>query len=88
MATDTQTIAPVEIESLLSKRRKTLVVDPLSSDNPITDQVLGICSALAITAKIDPTLLMSISVLFAIIFSNLLTSLIRHLVPNRVRIIV
>lgn len=75
-------------ESLLSKRRKRLVGDPLNEDNPITIQVLGICSALAITVKLEPTLIMSIAVVFVIVFSNLIISLIRNLIPNRVRIIV
>ena len=75
-------------EPLLSKRRKKFVTDPLNDDNPITVQVLGICSALAITVKMEPTLIMSISVVFVIVLSNLIISLIRDLVPNRVRIIV
>ena len=75
-------------EGLLSKRRKRIVTDPLNEDNPITIQVLGICSALAVTVKMEPTLIMSIAVVFVIVFSNLIISLIRNLVPNRVRIIV
>lgn len=75
-------------EELLSKRRKRLISDPLNEDNPITVQVLGICSALAITIKMEPTLIMSVAVIFVIVFSNLIISLIRNLVPNRVRIIV
>ncbi|MEP2770747.1 MAG: NADH:ubiquinone reductase (Na(+)-transporting) subunit D [Fulvivirga sp.] len=75
-------------EGLLSKRRKRLMSDPLNEDNPITVQVLGICSALAITIKMEPTLIMSIAVIFVIVFANLIISLIRNLVPNRVRIIV
>lgn len=75
-------------EDLLSKRRKRLISDPLNEDNPITVQVLGICSALAITVKLEPTLIMSIAVVFVIVFANLITSLIRNLIPNRVRIIV
>lgn len=75
-------------EGLLSKRRKRLISDPLNEDNPITIQVLGICSALAITIKMEPTLIMSIAVIFVIVFANLIISLIRNLVPNRVRIIV
>lgn len=75
-------------EALFSKRRRGIVRDPLNEDNPITTQVLGICSALAITVKLEPTVVMSISVIFVIIFSNLIISLIRNLVPNRVRIIV
>lgn len=75
-------------EGLLSKRRRKFVTDPLNDDNPITVQVLGICSALAITLKMEPTLVMSIAVLFVIVFSNLIISVFRNLIPNRVRIIV
>ena len=75
-------------EGLLSKRRRGIVTDPLNDDNPITVQVLGICSALAVTTQLKPTLVMSIAVIFVIVFSNLLISLMRKLVPNRVRIIV
>jgi len=77
-----------EAEPLLSKRRKKFVTDPLNDDNPITVQVLGICSALAVTTQLEPTLVMSIAVVFVIVFSNLIISLIRNLVPTRVRIIV
>jgi len=75
-------------EALLSKRRRKLLRDPLNEDNPITVQVLGICSALAVTSQLQPTLVMSIAVLFVIVFSNLIISVIRRLVPQRVRIIV
>lgn len=78
----------VKAEDLLSKRRKRIVSDPLNEDNPITVQVLGICSALAITIKLEPTLIMSIAVIFVIVFSNLIISLMRNLIPTRVRIIV
>jgi Na+-transporting NADH:ubiquinone oxidoreductase subunit D len=91
MATETldQPIVKKErSEGLLSKRRRKFVTDPLNDDNPITVQVLGICSALAITLKMEPTLVMSIAVLFVIVFSNLIISIIRNLIPNRVRIIV
>ena len=82
--------APVakQKEALLSKRRRKFVTDPLNDDNPITVQVLGICSALAVTTQLQPTLVMAISVIFVMIFSNLTISLIRNLVPTRVRIIV
>lgn len=75
-------------EALFSKRRRRIVSDPLNEDNPITVQVLGICSALAITIKMEPTLVMSIAVTAVVVFSNLLISLIRDLIPGRVRIIV
>lgn len=91
MATETLTQPLVKKErgeGLLSKRRRKFVTDPLNDDNPITIQVLGICSALAITLKMEPTLVMSIAVLFVIVFSNLIISIFRNLIPNRVRIIV
>jgi Na+-transporting NADH:ubiquinone oxidoreductase subunit D len=75
-------------EALLSKRRKRFVLDPLNDDNPITIQVLGICSALAVTTQLKPTLVMAMSVTFVMIFSSLFTSLLRNLIPTRVRIIV
>jgi len=75
-------------EAFLSKRRKNIVTDPLSDDNPITIQVLGICSALADTVKLEPTLVMSIAVGFVIVFANLIISLMRNLIPGRIRIIV
>ena len=75
-------------ELLLSKRRKNILVDPLDDNNPVTIQVLGICSALAVTIKLEPTIVMSLSVVFVMIFSSLLTSLVRNYIPTRVRIIV
>ena len=87
----TETLEPVvkpEAEPLFSKRRRKFVLDPLSDDNPVTIQVLGICSALAVTVKLEPTLIMSISVVFVMVFSNLLISALRDLIPGRIRIIV
>jgi Na+-transporting NADH:ubiquinone oxidoreductase subunit D len=75
-------------EPLFSKRRKKLVTDPLVDDNPITIQVLGICSALAVTTQMKPTLVMAISVVFVIAMSNFVISLMRNTIPSRVRIIV
>lgn len=75
-------------EALFSKRRRKFVSDPLNDDNPITVQVLGICSALAVTTQMSPTLIMAISVVFVVVFSNLIISLIRNMIPGRVRIIV
>jgi Na+-transporting NADH:ubiquinone oxidoreductase subunit D len=74
-------------EGLLSKRRKKLVTDPLIDDNPITIQVLGICSALAVTTQMKPTLVMAISVIFVVAMSNVVISLMRNTIPSRVRII-
>ncbi len=82
------TVEKKPAEALLSKRRKKFLNDPLSDDNPVTIQVLGICSALAVTTQMKPTLTMAISVIFVMVFSNLIISLMRSLVPTRVRIIV
>lgn len=84
------TIAEIKkpVEALLSKRRKKLVTDPLVDSNPITIQVLGICSALAVTTQMQPTLIMAISVIFVVAMSNFVISLMRNTIPTRVRIIV
>ena len=88
MSTETLEQPIVKKEGILSKRRKKFVTDPLSDDNPITIQVLGICSALAVTTQMKPTMVMAISVVFVLIFSNLIISLMRTTIPSRVRIIV
>src|SRR5690554_7698667 len=75
-------------EPLFSKKNKRLVTDPLADNNPITIQVLGICSALAITVQVEQAFWMSVSVIFVMIFGNLVVSLLRNLIPSRVRIIV
>lgn len=83
------TVANVKpAEALLSKRRKALITDPLNSDNPVTIQVLGICSSLAVTTKMEPTLVMAIAVTVVVAMSNFVISLVRNLIPNRIRIIV
>lgn len=86
--TEKSTVKEKKVEAFLSKRRKKIMADPLNEDNPITIQVLGICSALAVTTQMKPTLIMSIAVIAVMVFSNLSISLIRNLVPTRVRIIV
>ncbi len=75
-------------EALFSKKNRLLISDPLNDSNPITVQVLGICSALAITVKLYPALVMSISVLFVLGAGNVIISLMRNIIPNRIRIIV
>ena len=77
-----------EKEALFSKKNRKLLSDPLDDDNPITVQVLGICSALAITVQLKPAIVMSIAVVFVMVFSNLIVSLLRNWIPNRIRIIV
>jgi len=75
-------------ESLFSKKNQKLLSDPFNDDNPITVQVLGVCSALAITVKLEPAIVMSLSVMFVLGAGNVIISLIRNLIPNRIRIIV
>ena len=77
-----------EKEPLLSKKNRKLLIDPMDDNNPITVQVLGICSALAITVQLKPALVMSISVMAVMAASNVIISLLRNLIPNRIRIIV
>lgn len=77
-----------EKEPLFSAKNLKLITGPIGSQNPITTQVLGICSALAVTAKLEPAIVMSISVIAVLVFSNLIISLIRNSIPSRIRIIV
>jgi len=73
---------------LLSKKDLKLITDPLADNNPITIQVLGICSALAITAELKASIVMSVAVLFVMGFGNLTISLMRNIIPPKIRIIV
>jgi Na+-transporting NADH:ubiquinone oxidoreductase subunit D len=73
---------------LFSAKNLKLITGPLGAQNPITIQVLGVCSALAVTAKLEPAIVMSISVIFVTMFSNLILSLLRNSIPSRIRIIV
>jgi len=75
-------------ESIFSKKNKKLLSDPLDDNNPITVQVLGICSALAITVQLKPAIVMTMSVIFVMACSNVIISILRNLIPNRIRIIV
>jgi Na+-transporting NADH:ubiquinone oxidoreductase subunit D len=75
-------------EPLFSAKNRKLITNPLNAQNPITIQVLGICSALAVTAKLEPAIVMSISVMFVLVFANLIISLMRNTIPARIRIIV
>jgi Na+-transporting NADH:ubiquinone oxidoreductase subunit D len=77
-----------EKESLFSKRNLNLLKDPLNDNNPITVQVLGVCSALAVTVQLRPAIVMAISLTLVVAASNFIVSLIRNLIPNRIRIIV
>lgn len=77
-----------EKEHFLSKKNRKLLSDPLDDNNPITVQVLGICSALAITVQLEPAVVMAIAVTAVMAFSNMIVSMIRNMIPNRIRIIV
>ncbi|MFR9649693.1 MAG: NADH:ubiquinone reductase (Na(+)-transporting) subunit D [Rikenellaceae bacterium] len=77
-----------EKEPLFSAKNKKTLSAPLSSNNPVIIQILGICSALAVTVKLEPAVVMSLSVLAVTMFSNLVMSLLRKGIPSRIRIIV
>ncbi len=65
-----------------------LLTDPLNINNPITVQILGICSALAVTVKMKPAFVMALSVMFVVAFANVIISILRNTIPSRIRIIV
>lgn len=75
-------------EGLFSKSNIKLITNPFNDDNPVTVQVLGICSALAVTVQMKNAFVMALSVTAVVAFSNVIVSLIRNLIPNRIRIIV
>src|ERR671912_2876610 len=91
MSTETKA-APVVLkqqrEPLLSAKNKKLIKDPMGDSNPITVQVLGICSALAVTVQMKPSIVMAVSVMVVTAFSNLTISSIRNIIPDRIRILV
>lgn len=72
----------------LSSKTKAVLLGPLNKNNPIIVQVLGICSALAVTSKLEPSIVMAISVTLVVAFANVIISLLRKTIPNRIRIIV
>lgn len=74
--------------ALFSASDKKILFNPLSKENPVIVQVLGICSALAVTAKLEPAIVMTLSVMFVLAFANVIISLIRNTIPSRIRIIV
>ena len=73
---------------MLSKKNKEALFNPLSKDNPVLVQILGICSALAVTASLEPAIVMGISVICVLAFSNVIISLLRKTIPTNIRIIV
>ncbi len=90
MSTETAELEKVEkkAEPLFSKKNKKLISNPLDIDNPITVQILGVCSALAITSQIKPAIVMTLGLTFVTAFSNVFISLMRNGIPSRIRIIV
>lgn len=72
----------------LSKKNREKLLGPLSKNNPVVVQILGICSALAVTAKLEPAFVMAVSVTAVVAFSNVIISLLRNTIPNNIRIIV
>lgn len=87
MSTDLKAPEVKPSEGLFSKKNRALITDPLNDNNPITVQVLGICSALAITVKMSNALVMSISVLAVVVVGNMIISGLRNVIPSRIRII-
>jgi len=83
-----ETIATKEPTFAFGKKERKLLTDPLNDNNPITVQVLGICSALAVTTLMKPSIIMAVAVVFVCAFSNLFTSLLRKAIPKQVRLIV
>ena len=81
-------MATKEREPMFSPKNLKLITNPINVDNPITKQVLGICSALAVTVKVEPAFVMSLSVMAVLAFGNLIISLMRNTIPSRIRIIV
>ena len=77
-----------EKEPLFSIKNRKLLINPLHKDNPITVQVLGICSALAVTAKVKPAFVLTLSVIAVLSIANVLISILRNGIPPRIRIIV
>jgi Na+-transporting NADH:ubiquinone oxidoreductase subunit D len=73
---------------LFNSESKKIISDPINVNNPISLQVLGICSALAVTIRVDQAIIMSLAVIFVLASSNVILSMIRNFIPNRVRIVI
>ncbi|MEG1580981.1 MAG: NADH:ubiquinone reductase (Na(+)-transporting) subunit D [Bacteroidaceae bacterium] len=76
------------MSKLFSKENKAVFAEPLNLNNPVVIQVLGICSALAVTSQLQPAIVMGLSVTVILAFANVIISLIRRTIPNRIRIVV
>jgi Na+-transporting NADH:ubiquinone oxidoreductase subunit D len=88
MSTETAELKVAKGEPLFSKKNKKLISNPLDIDNPITVQVLGICSALAVTTQMKPAFVMSLGLMIVTASSNVVISMMRNSIPSRIRIIV
>lgn len=90
MSVETAPIAPPEVkkEGLFSKKNRKVLRDPLDDNNPITVQILGVCSALAVTVQVKPAIIMALGVTIVTAFSNLIIAAIRDSIPGRIRMIV
>lgn len=88
MSTEAAAVKEKQSEPLFSKKNRKLVTNPLDIDNPVTVQVLGICSALAVTTQLKPALVMALAVTVVVASSNAIISVIRNTIPPRIRIIV
>jgi Na+-transporting NADH:ubiquinone oxidoreductase subunit D len=91
MSTEAEVVEKVEVkktEPLFSKKNRKLISNPLDIDNPITVQILGVCSALAVTTQLKPAIVMAIGLTIVTASSNVVISAMRNTVPSRIRIIV
>jgi Na+-transporting NADH:ubiquinone oxidoreductase subunit D len=91
MSTETATATPqpeVKKEGLFSKKNRKVLRDPLDDNNPVTVQILGVCSALAVTVQVKPAIIMALGVTIVTAFSNLIIAYIRDSIPGRIRMIV
>ena len=88
MSTEAVAVQEKKSEPLFSKKNRKLISNPLDIDNPITVQVLGVCSALAVTTQMEPAFVMSLGLMIVTASSNFVISLMRNSIPSRIRIIV
>jgi len=88
MSTEAVAVQEKKSEPLFSKKNRKLLSNPLDIDNPVTVQVLGVCSALAVTTQLKPALVMTLGLTIVTASSNLVISLMRNSIPSRIRIIV
>ena len=88
MSTEVVEVQKKKSEPLFSKKNRKLISNPLDIDNPITVQILGVCSALAVTTQMKPAFVMSLGLTIVTASSNVVISLLRNSIPSRIRIIV